>query len=393
MFSLVDVIFNIEFSLVVGVMTSLILGLLLLLIRVPNTEYSKKISNTKNTIAVCFLLCTVFFFLTLRYSGIPDYDVFSSLMMFVITALSSVILSNSLINLLATESLDTEKFFLNISVVAAASYVLIKSFWWDDGWQKVTVISVSIFLFIIQGAAYIRKFIRSYRRSVKQLELYYDEEEDSKVRWIRFCYIIMMLTQMFILVYMLLPRGMMKVYVLFYSLFMLYFAANFISFLGSHKLLLDAFAHKTLSGQEIIQLLNERKDNKEKKAQKEEQKGFNDAEFRKIEKALERWVMEERFREYDKTREEIAEELNTSKEYLHLYFATRKRVDFRTWRTELRIDYAKKLLLSDRKSSTNIIGEMSGFSDRANFYRQFVKMVGCSPKEWRESNGNPDSAK
>ena len=111
---------------------------------------------------------------------------------------------------------------------------------------------------------------------------------------------------------------------------------------------------------------------------------------RKIEKALEVWVQEKRYREYDKTREEIADELHTSKEFLHLYFVTRKRVDFRTWRTELRIEDAKKMLLEDKNTSTNIIGELSGFSDRANFYRQFVKIVGCSPKEWRDSNGNPD---
>jgi AraC-like DNA-binding protein len=195
---------------------------------------------------------------------------------------------------------------------------------------------------------------------------------------------------MFILVYMLLPRGMMKVYALFYSLYMLYFTANFISFLGSHKLLLDAFAHKALTGQEFIQMINERKDTKGKKEQ-QNLYGFNDMEFKRIEKSLEVWVQEKRFREYDKSREEIAKELHTSKEALHLYFATVKKVDFRTWRTELRIEDAKKLLLEDQTTSINIIGEMAGFSDRANFYRQFVKIVGCSPKEWRESNGNPGS--
>lgn len=390
MSTLVDIIFNIEFSLVIGAITSLILGFLLLLIKVPTTEYSKKIADTKNTIAVCFLICSVLFFLTLRYSGISEYEVFSSLMMFVITAVASVILSYSLITLLGTGSFDSEKFYLNVGAVIVMSLVLIKSFWWDSGIGRTAVIAVSILTFIVQCSIHIIRFVKSYRRSVRQIELYYDEEEDSKLRWIRFCYIIMMLTQMFILVYLLLPRSMMKVYVLFYSLFMLYFAANFISFLGSHKLVLDAFAHKTLSGQELIQILNERKDMKEKKSRKDEHCGFNEVEFKKIEKALEIWVQERRYREYDKTREEIAEELHTNKEFLHLYFTMRKRVDFRTWRTELRIEDAKRLLLEDKKTSINIIGEIAGFSDRANFYRQFVKIVGCSPKKWRESNGNPD---
>ena len=392
MSSLVDIIFNIELSLVVGTLTSLILGLLLLLIKVPGTAYYKKIANTKNTIAVCYLICSVLFFATLRYSGISDYDVFSSLMMFVITATASVVLSYSLITLLEPGEFDHDKFYLNVGAVAVMSFILAKSFWWEGGFGKIAVMSVSLFLFIIQCLGHIVKFRKTYLKSVKQLEMYYDEEEDTKIRWIKFCYIIMMLTQTFILVYMLLPRGMMKVYTLFYSLFMLYFSANFISFLGSHKLLLDAFAHKTLSGKELIDMIHERKDMKGKKALKKKSPGFNDAEFKRIEKSLEIWVKEKRYREYDKSREDIAKELRTSKESLHLYFTTVKKIDFRTWRTELRIEEAKKLLLEDKTTSINIIGEMAGFSDRANFYRQFVKIVGCSPKEWRENNGNPGSA-
>ena len=390
MSSLVDIIFNIELSLVIGTLTSFILGFLLILIKVPTSEYYKKIANTKNTIAVCYILCSMLFFVTLRYSGISDYEMFSSLMMFVITAMSSVVLSYSLITLLDPGNFDHDKFYLNIGAVAVMSFVLGKSFWWENGFGKIAVITFSILLFVVQCVMHIIKFRKTYRKSVKQLELYYDEEEDNKIKWIRFCYTIMMLTQTFILVYMLLPRGMMKVYALFYSLFMLYFTANFISFLGSHKLLLDAFAHKALTGQELINLIQERKDMKEKKVQKPVLTGFSEAEMKRIEKSLDIWVQEKKFRDYDKSREEIAKQLRISKEALHLYFATVKKVDFRTWRTELRIEDAKKLLLEDKNTSINIIGEMAGFSDRANFYRQFVKVVGCSPKDWRESNGNPN---
>ena len=109
--------------------------------------------------------------------------------------------------------------------------------------------------------------------------------------------------------------------------------------------------------------------------------------FIRLEKALEKWVAQKRFREYDKTRDEIARELHTSKDILHLYFATRIGVDFRTWRTNLRIEEAKILLLENKDASINIIAEASGFSDKSNFHRQFVKIVGCSPKEWRDRDG------
>ena len=102
-------------------------------------------------------------------------------------------------------------------------------------------------------------------------------------------------------------------------------------------------------------------------------------------------MKEKRFRELDKSREETAAQLHTTKELLHAYFTTRMGVDFRTWRTQLRIEDAKVLLLEKKNVSINVVGEMAGFSDRANFYRQFVKFVGCSPREWRETNGGKNA--
>ena len=96
MSGLVDVVFNIELSLGIAIVTSVVLGALLLLINVPDTEYSRKLIKTKNTIAVCFFICTLIFYQCLKHSGIPDYETFSSLMMFVVTAISSAILSYSL---------------------------------------------------------------------------------------------------------------------------------------------------------------------------------------------------------------------------------------------------------------------------------------------------------
>jgi AraC-like DNA-binding protein len=281
---------------------------------------------------------------------------------------------------------DKDKFILNLGLAIILSYVLGRSFWWESHLAKVITITTCICIFIAQCVIHILKFHKTYKDCVKKLEVYYDDEEDHKIRWVRFCYVIMMLTQMFVLVYMLLPSGMMKIYIAFYSLFLLYFTANFISFLGSHKLLLDAFAYKTLSGQDLMELINSRK---EKKAgrKKEDVNGNNEMEFIRLDRALDKWVKDKRFREYDKSREEIADELGTSKDLLHIYFTTRMGVDFRTWRTQLRIEDAKVLLLEKKNVSINVVGEMAGFSDRANFYRQFVKFVGCSPKEWRVNDG------
>ena len=386
MSGLASLVFNAELSLTIAIVTSFVLAFLLFLINVPSSEHSRKLIKAKNTIAMCFFISSILFFVCYTYSGIEDYEVFSSLMMFVVTAISSAILSFSLMNLL--EEGDNDKFFLNVTVIAIFSCILVRSFWMERGVMRWAILIGSIILYIVNCLIHIVIFHRTYLRSVQKIEQYYDEEENNKMKWIRFCYVMMMLTQMFVLVYMLLPRGFMKVYTIWYSLFMLYFSANFISFLGSNKLLLDAFAYKTLSGQEIIERIERRK--RMKKGTKDSQpleSQLTEQEMNKIDRSLVKWVKEKRFRAYDKTREEIAKELNTSKEMLHMFFATRMNVDFKTWRTRLRIEEAKTLLLDNPEMSINIVAELSGFSDRSNFHRQFTKIVGCSPKQWRESAG------
>lgn len=387
-----EVVFNVDLALGIDVLSAFLFAFLLFLIKVPKTEYSRKIAQTKNTIATCFLICSMLFFTCLRYSGSEllggrSFDEFASMMMLVITCVSSVVLSFSLINLLDEKFIENDRFYLNVGLVAVLSIVFMRSFWMEKGgWLRIVIQATYVLVFLLQCVSHIIAFRKRYKIALKKLEQYYDEDEDQKLKWIHFCYVIMMLTQMFILVYRLFPTGLMKVYNVWYSLFMLYFTANFISFLGSHKLTLDAFAYKALSGQEIaIRPRGGKRNNARNNPAPDESP--TEVEFRKIERAIDQWVKQKRYVEYDKSRDDVASEMNTTREMLHLYFTTRMGMDFKTWRTGLRIEEAKKLLLKNKDVSTNLVGEMAGFSDRSNFHRQFVKMVGCSPKQYRDSGG------
>lgn len=382
----ISLAFSLELSQIIVMVTSSVLAFLLWFIKVPATEYSRRLVKTKNSIAMCFFVCAVLMYMCLGHASLQEYGTFSKLMMFVVTSVSSVVLSFSLINLL--DERDNDRFYLNLAAVIIMSWMLMRAFLLGPGTLRTVAIAAYVFLFIIQCAIHIVNFNRSYKKSLAKLEQYYDDEEDHKIKWIRFCYIIMMLTQMFVLVYMLLPQPFMKIYALWYVLFLVYFTANFISFLGSHKLLLDAFAYKALTFQNMKEKIERKR--LAKVHLDTPSSNENDAEFKRLERSLEKWVAEKRYREYDKSRNEIAKELNTSREMMHLYFADVLGMDFKTWRTIHRIDEAKRLLLEKRNLSVNIIAEMSGFSDRSNFHRQFTKIVGCSPKQWRESGGIQD---
>ncbi len=384
--------------LIVGV-GSTVLAVLLMLIKIPHSDYSVKLANSKIALVVSFLICSFMMFYSMSQYGkseIKDWDMFLMLSIYIVVHFSTSIISYSMIALLKTERHKWQGLFVpGLFVSALVAFMLLESYKSGNQTYFWYVCAAALIAFLIQSVTYIVHFDRAYKKSLHELETYYDEDESHKIKWVRFCYVITMLTILFVLVYLCLywfldyKMEVASVYTIWWLLYMLYLTSNFISFIGSHKLVLDAFAHKALSAGELIQKISENKKRKEKKDDDSAQVVISESEIRKLEAALKQWVDKKSFREYDKSREDIARELNTTKEILHHYFISIKKVDFKTWRTELRIEEAKRLLLKDKNVSTNIIAEASGFSDRSNFHRQFVKIVGCSPKQWRDSQGHP----
>ena len=112
-------------------------------------------------------------------------------------------------------------------------------------------------------------------------------------------------------------------------------------------------------------------------------------EVKRLEKAMKVWIEHKRHRECSLSREDVASELNTSTAFLNAYFNDVLKSDFYTWRTSLRIEDAKKILLEETGLPVSLVGEMVGINDRSNFHRQFKKVTGLSPRQWRESYGTP----
>lgn len=382
-------------QLIVGV-GSTVLAVLLMLIKIPMSDYNLKLKNSKHAIIVSFLICSFMMFYTMSQYGkssIWDWEMFTMLTIYIVVHFSTSIISYSMIALLKTERHKGQNLFMpGLFVSAIIAFMLLESYRSGNTDYFWFMCIVALVAFLIQSVTYIVYFDKAYKQSLLELETYYDDDESDKLKWVRFCYVFSMLTNLFVLVYIgmyLLLDYKMEVaslYTIWYLLYMLYLTSNFISFLGSHRLVLDAFAHNALTGNIFHGKFHARDRKKESDVKRN-----TDKEMARIDKAVEEWVENKLFCEYDKTRDQVAEELHTSREMLNLYFSSRIGLDFRTWRTNLRIEEAKRLLLENEDASINIIAEASGFSDKSNFHRQFVKIVGCSPKQWRDSGGRPES--
>ena len=113
----------------------------------------------------------------------------------------------------------------------------------------------------------------------------------------------------------------------------------------------------------------------------------------RLEKSLVRWVDGKGWRVPVRTVGEAAERLGTDSETLYYYFRQRVGLDFRTWRTRLRLEDAMRLLREEPDTPAVDIAARVGFSNRSNFSRQFLAYTGLTPLQWRASTGSANNGK
>ena len=107
----------------------------------------------------------------------------------------------------------------------------------------------------------------------------------------------------------------------------------------------------------------------------------------RLEKALDAWQARKGWREPVRTVGEAAERLGTDTCTLYAYFRERIGLDFRTWRTRLRLEDAKQMLADNPSLLPADAGRLCGFSNRSNFSRQFLAYTGQTPAEWQKKAG------
>ena len=105
----------------------------------------------------------------------------------------------------------------------------------------------------------------------------------------------------------------------------------------------------------------------------------------RLEKALEAWQARQGWREQVRTVGEAAERLGTDTGTLYAYFRDRIGLDFRTWRTRLRLEDAKRMLADNPLLPPADAARLCGFSNRSNFSRQFLAYTGQTPAEWQKA--------
>ena len=109
-------------------------------------------------------------------------------------------------------------------------------------------------------------------------------------------------------------------------------------------------------------------------------------EAREIGVLVHEWVRAKGYRLPHRTLQEAAENIGTDSVKLHRYCINSLGMDFRAWRTSLRMEDAKKLLTEEPSLPASQVARIVGINDRSNFFRQFTSITGVTPEQWRKEH-------
>lgn len=352
-----------------------VLCFVILGISIPYIEGSRKVRYARVVLAVAYFVIALPGYLELISAPIVDPLIVAA---FTISAAAyeALLITETLITLMCPQDINRKSIFLHIVSVSAVVMLFLLSVFVYRRFFILYLGAVScIFLYIY----YIRLFNTEYKKFRTKMEEYYDEGQYYKLRWCVISFYSSLVVGLLALVAPFGPIVLYDIFTIGYITFYIMFTIRFGNYVMQLNYYLPAILNRVTKPDEV-------------NADKGDRVKLNEAtvgdklkgnkEIDKLKSSLQEWVRNEQYLNSDKSIEEVAHELNTDISFLRWYFNTQMDKDFRTYRVELRIEYAKRLLAENPQLSINSISYRAGFNTKANFYTYFKKYVGVSPAEY-----------
>ena len=352
-----------------------ILSVLLMGIHIPKSEPWTKLRSAQKYLSLSYFLLGACGFSEILFGMAVD-PVILILSTSFVSALQALLFTATFLVILQPQVVKVKRIAIHLVIIFSIGIIL-SLLYWQFGKAIGLFISISsIVIYLIQQCYYVSRFRKHYKRCVAELEEYYDEDQDARLRWIKFSLYSGLFIGMFAIIASLSSLWVYYIFILIYTCYYAYMTIRFNNYrLWANALVPEVSAMKVedepvFTEGEILTDENVDLD------QKDRDHLFGER--------LQTWVEEKGYLDKDISVDEITRILGTDRNYLRYYFRTYIHNDFRTWRVELRIEEAKRIMREHPEYSLTQVGEMVGFNHRSNFFNQFQKMTGCSLSDYRE---------
>jgi len=350
-----------------------VLGIMLMgfRIRVERLTFNLRLSRV---FMVCaYFMLAIALFLSHVYEGSGDTK-HNEITTPAVSALQSMFFTFTLLSILLPTYISRRQLLIHATIVLGVITLYLVAAFSIEKYR--IIVNIGVFAYLCLLVFYTRLFLKKYALSVRQLEDYYDEDEQGRLHWVKISFFTALTIGIFASVSTYFPFWVDYWFVSFYIVFYIWFVIRFYNYVTK----IDFYLAATTRQMEGVA------DTTQKSEQNETEicPKHDSVKKKKFKKKLEEWVLNEGYMKGDVSTEEIARLLGTNLPYLRSYFHNHMSSDFRTWRNELRIHKAKELITDHPDMSLNQIAIQVGFVTRSNFYLYFKKITGQSPADYRD---------
>lgn len=360
-------LFNIAFTMIFA-----ILGVFISFTHVQDHADVKNYVKAKKTLGFAFFLMTSYCIIRVAFPQLhltdhhelttTVYNDFSLLVLF--SLVFSWLNYSSFMLLMDSASYDRRRFLIDgLTPLAVLLVVIAVGEIWPNA-QNTCVVLIGI-TYIIKCVYMFYICEKEYRKCIKDLDNYYDQEVD--LQWIR------------ILIWLTFALSIMTV-IGFYIKEIHYFSdiAAPISYVYMVIKIINWGPKRIDSVRaQYSELTSPRPVNQETLDKNEQISKI-------ILPKLQKWVESKHFCTPELTIKDVANDMGTNHNYLSRYINNELGVTFQVWLNTLRIEESKQMMLHQPKISIEEIGIKVGIPQIYNFSRWFKQVTGETPFRWRK---------
>ncbi len=354
-----DLYISITFA--IGIVLA-ILGFMLLGIRIRVEERTVNLRISRGLISLACFMLALPAFIEFFFEGKLNVK-FVEIVTPAIATVQSMLFTFALLTFLQPTYMTRRQIILHATIVFGAIILYFVTALNVYHYHYVIYTGVAVYLCLLFFYTWL--FRKKYAMSLKQLEEYYDEDEQGRLRWVKNGFYAALSLGIIASVSAYFPFRMYICFLMAYIIFYAWFVVRFFNYAAK----VDFYIFATTRKPEQLPPEKFAEHDPAKEAQ--------------LRDSLEQWVLDGGYTRGDISTEEVAELLGTDLPFFRCYFRDCMSSDFRTWRIKLRICKAQELIADHPEVSLNQIAQQVGFATRSNFYLYFRKITGQSPTEYR----------
>ncbi|MDR1724111.1 MAG: AraC family transcriptional regulator [Tannerella sp.] len=276
----------------------------------------------------------------------------------------------AMVVLVNTNYMTRKRAWQEFSVVPAFIAIGIVSYLVLDERATSVFAYVYIAFYFSQLIRYTLTFRKLYRRCISEMENWFSENEEDRLRWIYFSFHFALGIGLVALVFAIFPYALFGLITSLACLvFYVFFAIRFVNYVFVFNILEDVITEEPDT------------DNNDSSPEQLDNKTVA---F--LKRRISKWIAAKHYCVPGVTIKDLAYYLGTNTKYLSRYINDYEGKSFRNWIGALRIEEAQRMMRENPSCKIDTVIEAIGYANKSVFMLQFAKQTNMTPREWKISN-------